>query len=305
MTAPTEPPPQPRAIRTVGIIAKARLPEAAEVVTGIADWLSERGVATDIETETARLAGRDGAGTLARDALPDQVDLIVVLGGDGTLLGVARSIADAKAETDIPVLAINFGSLGFLTEITLPELYRALESVLDGTAGIDERQMLRSTVIRNGQIIADRVVLNDIVIGKAALSNIIELTISVGEQFVTRLRADGLIVASPTGSTAYSMAAGGPIVHPLVDALLLTPIAPHTLTNRPIVIPSSTAVRVTPGLAGPHCSAYASFDGQSGLELVHRDVVTVEKAARPLKIIRAESRSYFAVLREKLKWGEW
>jgi NAD+ kinase len=304
MTEPTEPPPPPRAIRTVGIIAKARLPEAAEVVSGIVDWLSERGINAEVETETARLAGRDGARTFATDALPAQVDLLVVLGGDGTLLGVARSIADAGAGTDIPVLAVNFGSLGFLTEVTLPELYRALESVLDGTAGIDERQMLRSTVIRDGHIMTDRVVLNDIVIGKAALSNIIELTINVGEQFVTSLRADGLIVASPTGSTAYSMAAGGPIVHPLVDALLLTPIAPHTLTNRPIVIPSTTAVRVTPALEGPHCSAYASFDGQSGLELVHGDVVTVEKAVRPLKIIRAESRGYFAVLRQKLKWGE-
>ena len=132
----------------------------------------------------------------------------MVLGGDGTLLGVARGVADAGAEADIPILAVNFGSLGFLTEVTLPELYRALESVLDGTADIDQRQMLRSTVVRDGQALTDRVVLNDVVIGKGALSNIIELTISVGEQFVTRLRADGLIVASPTGSTAYSMAAG-------------------------------------------------------------------------------------------------
>ncbi len=304
MTALTEPSLELRAIRAVGIIAKARLPEAAEVVTGIVDWLSARGVATEVETETAQLAGQDGASTFGRDALPGRVDLLVVLGGDGTLLGVARRLADASVSTDIPVLAVNFGSLGFLTEITLPELYRALESVLDGTAGIDERHMLRSTVIRDGQNITDRVVLNDIVIGKSALSNIIELTISMGDQFVTCLRADGLIVSSPTGSTAYSMAAGGPIVHPLVDALLLTPIAPHTLTNRPIVIPSTTTVRVAPALDDPHRSAYASFDGQSGLELVPGDVVTVERAARPLRIIRAESRSYFAVLREKLKWGE-
>ena len=304
MTVPTTPPPQPRPIRTVGIIAKAKLPEAAAVVTEIENWLSERGITTEVESETAQLAGWDSANTFLRDTLPTQIDLLVVLGGDGTLLGVARSIADAKDRTDLPVLAVNFGSLGFLTEVTLPELYRSLQSVLDGTADIDERQMLRSTVTRNGQIMTDRVVLNDIVIGKAALSSIIELTISVGKQFVTCFRADGLIVASPTGSTAYSMAAGGPIVHPLVDALLLTPIAPHTLTNRPIVIPSTTAVRVTPALSGPHCAAYVSFDGQSGLELVDGDVVAVEKAARPLKIIRAESRGYFAVLREKLKWGE-
>ena len=304
MTAQSDPRSQPRAIRTVGVIAKARLPEAAEVVTGIAEWLAERDVTTVVDTETARLAGRDDANTFSRDALPAQADLLLVLGGDGTLLGVARDVADAGADADIPILAINLGSLGFLTEVTLPELYRALESVLDGSAGINERQMLRSTVVRDDQIVTDRIVLNDVVIGKAVLSNIIELTISVGEQFVTRLRADGLIVASPTGSTAHSMAAGGPIVHPLVDALLLTPIAPHTLTNRPIVIPTTTAVRVMPVLDGPHRSAYASFDGQSGLKLAHGDIVTVERAPRPLKVIRAQTRGYFAVLREKLKWGE-
>lgn len=296
--------PPPRAIRTVGIIAKARLPEAAHAVNSIVSWLSEHGVTALVETETAHGAGCDGAGTFARDSLPREADLLVVLGGDGTLLGVARGVAHADAETDIPILAVNFGSLGFLTEVTLPELYRALESVLDGTADTDKRQMLRSTVVRGGHILTDRVVLNDVVIGKGALSNIIELTINVGEQFVTRLRADGLIVASPTGSTAYSMAAGGPIVHPLVDALLLTPIAPHTLSNRPIVIPSTTAVQVTPLLDGPHRSAFASFDGQSGFELSDGDVVTVERAPNPLTVIRAESRGYFAVLREKLKWGE-
>ena len=225
-----------------------------------------------------------------------------MLGGDGTLLGVARGVAGADA--DVPVLAVNFGSLGFLTEVTLPELYAALQSVLDGTARIDERQMLRSQVVRGTEVVADRIVLNDVVIGKAALSNIIELTITVADQFVTSLRADGLIIASPTGSTAYSMAAGGPIVHPLVDALLLTPIAPHTLTHRPIVIPSTTAVRVTPVLGDPHRAAYASFDGQSGIELADGDAVTVQRAPRPLKVVSAETRNYFAVLREKLKWGE-
>lgn len=304
MTAQSDQPAQPRPISTVGIIAKARLPEAAQAVNGIVTWLSDHGVTTVIENETAQGAGCDGAGTFSRETLPREADLLVVLGGDGTLLGVARGVADAGAAADIPILAVNFGSLGFLTEVTLPELYRALESVLDGTAEIDQRQMLRSTIVRDGQALTDRVVLNDVVIGKGALSNIIELTISVGEQFVTRLRADGLIVASPTGSTAYSMAAGGPIVHPLVDALLLTPIAPHTLSNRPIVIPSTTAVQVTPLLDGPHRSAFVSFDGQSGLQLSEGDIVTVERAPSPLKVIRAESRGYFAVLREKLKWGE-
>ena len=226
----------------------------------------------------------------------------MVLGGDGTLLGAASTVA--RAGTDVPILAVNFGSLGFLTEITLPELYASLESVLAGTAGTDERQMLRSQVIRAEQVHTDRLVLNDVVLGKAALSNIIDFSITLGDQFVMRCRADGLIIASPTGSTAYNLAAGGPIVHPQVDALLLTPIAPHTLTNRPIVIPTATPVRVTPELGGPYQAAYVSFDGQYGFELLNGDSILVERATRPLRIVRAESRSYFAVLREKLKWGE-
>ena len=291
-------------IKAVGIVAKARLPEAPEVVGAIKNWLYERNVTVMIETETADLVGLDQSKTFSRSSLPSTIDLLVVLGGDGTLLGIARSVAELETEKDIPILAINFGSLGFLTEITLPELYQALESIIDGTADIDERQMLRSRVIRDTQTIADRVVLNDVVVSKSALSSIIDLTIGVGDQFVTQLRSDGLIIASPTGSTAYSMAAGGPIVHPLVDALVITPIAPHTLTNRPIVIPSNTAVRITPTLSSSHHSAYVSFDGQSGLELNHGDTITVERGTHALKVIRAKSRGYFAVLHEKLKWGQ-
>ena len=289
-------------VKTVGIIAKTRLDEAARVVADVCDWLTERGVNPVVEAETAKLAGRERAPTCSRDDLPAVADLVLVLGGDGTLLGVASRVARVNAR--IPILAVNFGSLGFLTEVTLPELYGALESVLAGTARIDERQMLRSQVLRGDEIITDRLVLNDVVIGKAALSNIIEFSITVGDQFVTSCRADGLIVASPTGSTAYSLAAGGPIVHTRVDALLLTPIAPHTLTNRPIVLPTTTPVRITPALGGSHQEAFASFDGQYGFELRPGDIVTLERAPHPLRVVRAQARSYFAVLREKLKWGE-
>ena len=282
MTSPT-PPPGPPA--TVGIVAKTRLREAAGVVANLADWLTARGVGVVVESDTARLVERQGLPTCSRDELPSAAELILVLGGDGTLLGVAGRVARSAASP--PILAVNFGSLGFLTEITLPELYPSLESVLAGTARIDERRMLHSRVLR-----------------KAALSNIIDFAITLGEQFVMSSRADGLIIASPTGSTAYNLAAGGPIVHPTVDAVLLTPFAPHTLTNRPIVIPATAPVRVTPALGGAHQSAYVSFDGQYGFELAPGDSVTVERAARPLRVVRAESRSYFAVLREKLKWGE-
>lgn len=302
MTVPTEPVRTPRSIQAVGIVAKERVPEAARVVTGITKWLGERGIDTRLDVATASLTENGTDDALSKAELPKHVDLILVLGGDGTLLSVARSVVDS--DTDIPVLAVNFGSLGFLTEITLPELYDALEGVLAGTAGIDKRQVLRAKVVRDAEQVTSRLALNDVVISRSALSNIIEFSVSVGSQFLTSVRADGLIIASPTGSTAHNMAAGGPIVHPLVDAILLTPIAPHTLTNRPIVIPSTTPIQVTACLRNDHQSAFVSFDGQSGLEMASGDVVTVTPAPRALRMIRSESRDYFAVLREKLKWGQ-
>ena len=294
---------QPRPINRVGLVAKSRLREAAGLLRDIAAWLDTRGVKTIFDEETATMAAcLPDAQWLGRDALPKAVDLILVLGGDGTILATAHRIA--QANVDIPILAVNFGSLGFLTEITLPELYPSLESVLAGTARIDHRRMLRSRISRDTQMLTDRLVLNDVVISKTALSSIIDLSVSVGDQFVTTFRADGLIIASPTGSTAYNLAAGGPIVHPAVDALVLTPIAPHTLTNRPVVIPAASEVRVQPFIGGPNQAVFVSFDGQSGFQLQGNDVVSVVQATRPLRVVSASARNYFAVLREKLKWGE-
>ena len=293
----------PRAIRSVGLVAKTRLREAAGLLREIAGWLDERGVKAIFEEETAAIANPvTGQPPLSKDVLPKVVDMVLVLGGDGTLLAMANRIA--QASVDIPILAVNFGSLGFLTEITLPELYPSLESALAGTAGIDHRRMLRSRTHRDRRILADRLALNDVVITKSALSSIIDLCVSVRDQFVTKFRADGLIVASPTGSTAYNLAAGGPIVHPAVDALVLTPIAPHTLTNRPIVIPASSEVRVEPLVGGSNQEIFVSFDGQFGFQLQRNDVVSVVQASRPLRVVRASARNYFGVLREKLKWGE-
>ena len=233
--------------------------------------------------------------------LPDAADLVLVLGGDGTLLGTARCIAAAAA--DPPILAVNFGGLGFLTEITLPELFDALASVVEGSARTDERRMLRARIVRGGATVGEGVALNDVVITKSALSGMIDLSVSVGDQFVAQLRADGLIVASPTGSTAYNLSTGGPIVHPLVNAVILTPIAPHMLANRPLVLPESAAIRIRPDLAKRHAEAYATFDGQTGFDLRHGDTVIVEAAPRPLRMIRAAARPYYAVLREKLGWA--
>jgi NAD+ kinase len=216
---------------------------------------------------------------------------------------MADRIADAGA--DVPILGVNFGSLGFLTEVTLPELYGSLESVLAGEAQIDERMMLRSRTWRDGAVFTDRVALNDVVITKGALSRIIDLSVEVGDHPVMRVRADGLIVASPTGSTAYNLAAGGPILHPEVDALLLTPIAPHMLTNRPIVIPGSSEVRVQPMMNGANDEVFVTIDGQSGHALQSNDVIHITRAERTLRLVRASTRTYFDVLRQKLKWSEW
>jgi NAD+ kinase len=236
-----------------------------------------------------------------KSVLASTVGVVVVLGGDGTLLGMADCIGEA--ELDIPILGVNFGSLGFLTEVTLPELYPSLEAALAGDAPVESRLMLRSTALRKGSTFRSHIALNDVVITKAARARMIDLSVWVGDEFVTRVKADGLIVATPTGSTAYSLAAGGPIVQPNVDAIILTPIAPHTLTNRPIVIPASSPVRVQP-LMDDRDEVFVTFDGQAGFQLQVDDEVRVCRADTPLRLIRPSTRSYFEVLRQKLKWGE-
>ena len=288
-------------VTRVGIVAKTRLAAAAPVVRDVAAWLERRRLKPVVERRTAELAGLAGVDAAEAADLPDASDLILVLGGDGTLLGMARLIAASAA--DPPILAVNFGGLGFLTEITLPELFEALSSVVEDSARVDERRMLRSRTERGDATTGEGVALNDVVITKSALSGMIDLSVSVGDQFVAQLRADGLIVASPTGSTAYNLSTGGPIVHPLVNAVILTPIAPHMLANRPLVLPESAAIRIQPDLAKPHAQAYASFDGQTGFELAPGDTVVVDTAPRPLRMIRAAARPYYAVLREKLGWA--
>jgi len=288
-------------VTRVGLVAKHRLEAAAGVLAELASWLEARNVHAVFETATAALAGLPpGVQTSSRDELPQEADLIVVLGGDGTLIGMAGRIA--RAGVDVPILGVNFGSLGFLTEITLPELYPSLEAALAGKAVLESRAMLSARTQRGTTLFAEHIVLNDIVITKAALSRIIEMSVMVGNDSVTHVRADGLIIATPTGSTAYNLAAGGPIVHPDVDALLLTPIAPHTLTNRPIVIPADSEVHVRPIMESNE-EVYVTFDGQSGFPLQPNDTVTVRRSPRPLRLVKAAARTYFEVLRSKLKWG--
>lgn len=289
------------AIKRVGLTAKRGLTAASGVLAELAGWLEARDVRAVFETETARLAGVPASrATVSSEDLPRECDLIVVLGGDGTLIGVAGRIAHAGS--DVPILGVNYGSLGFLTEIALPELYDALEATLDGHATIERRAMLAARTIRDDGVFADHIVLNDIVITKGALSRIIEISVTVGEAVMTHFRADGLIIATPTGSTAYNLAAGGPIVHPAVDAIVMTPIAPHTLTNRPVVIPASSDVHVRPVME-EHDEVFVTFDGQSGFPLRPHDLISVRRATRSLRMVKSPRRSYFDLLREKLKWG--
>jgi NAD+ kinase len=290
-------------ITRIGIVAKIRLTSVAPHLLEIANWLESRGVEPVFEVETASLAEL-GAGRrqATREDLPSLVDLLLVLGGDGTMLGMADRVAESGL--DIPILGVNFGHLGFLTDLAWPELFAALEAVLAGNVRIETRLMLKAAVSRGGTVVARRMALNDVVITRGALSRVIELSVTVGGEFVARFNGDGLIIASPTGSTAYNLSAGGPILHPAVDALVLTPIAPHTLSNRPVVIPASAAVEVQPFVADPAEEAVVTLDGQSGLRLEPGDTVSVSRNASPVRLVHATSHSYFEVLRKKLKWAE-
>jgi NAD+ kinase len=227
-----------------------------------------------------------------------QADALVVLGGDGTLLAASRLL-----DKPIPVLGVNFGSLGFLTEITLGELYPALQGVLEGRYEHEERRLLRAVVSRRGRPDVTADVLNDVVITKAGPSRIIELDVSLGGVFVSSFRADGIIVSSPTGSTAYNLAAGGPILSPTLPAIVITPICPHMLANRPLVVSDDSKVELRLR-AAREVEVYAALDGQETFAFSDDDHVLVTGSPRRLKLVKAPGRDYYAVLRTKLKWGE-
>ena len=290
-------------ITRVGVVAKSRLQKAAQHLVDIEKWLASRGVVAIFETATAALMPPSPTRHVAdKQSLVAGVGLVLVLGGDGTLLSMADCIG--RLGLNVPILGVNFGSLGFLTEVTLPELYPALEASLAGHAHIEDRLMLSATITRASAPPTTEIAVNDVVINKGARSRLIDLSISVGDGLVTTVRADGLIIATPTGSTAYNLAAGGPIVQPSVDALVLTPIAPHILTNRPVVFPASEEVRVQPLARDGGDKMYVTFDGQIGLRLMPDDVVSICRAPHAVRLVRASTRTYFEVLRRKLGWAE-
>ncbi len=286
---------------TVGVLVRPDLGQARPALQELVTWLERRGIEACLEERTAALAGlKPGlacAVASGRDVAA-RADVLVVLGGDGTLLAASHLV-----DRPVPVLGVNFGSLGFLTEITLAELYSTLESVLEGRYVFEERRMLRATVRRQGEPEVTGDVLNDVVITKAALSRIIELDVTVDSVFVSAFRADGLIISSTTGSTAYNLAAGGPILHPALPAMVLTPICPHMLTNRPLVVNDDSNVQVCLGRV-QESEVHITFDGQRGFPVATGDVVSVTRSPRSLRLVKAPGRDYFKVLRTKLKWGE-
>ena len=279
----------------VGVVAKPDGPEA--VVAGLFDWLRARDVPVIVEKETATLVPSAAGAVATKAELPSLVDLIVVLGGDGTLLSMARAVGDMG----VPLLGVNVGGLGFLTATTLDEMFPAVERAIAGGMEYDERMMLSAHVIRKGEPFGNYVALNDVVITKSAMSRIINLSVSVECQYATAYRADGLIISTPTGSTAYCLSAGGPIVFPGMDAVVLTPIASHTLTNRPIVLPGGHRIEVT---LRSDQEVMLTLDGQVGIPLREHDIVAVAKAPARIKLLRFPKKDFFSVLRTKLKWGE-
>src|SRR3981081_1470206 len=285
------------AFHTIGIISRPRRSNLEVVVPPLLQWFAARGIRTLYDTETAG-ALHDTSHGLSRVEVAEQSQLLLVLGGDGTLLAAAR----VAAPLGIPILPINMGSLGFLTSFTIEEMYPALEQVLAGRFSCSERVMLDVELHRDAEIIEHQVVVNEAVINKGALARMIDLQLTIDSDFVCRYRADGLIVATPTGSTAYSLSAGGPIVHPAVESLIITPICPHTLSDRPVVVRDSSSIEVH--LSGDTESVFLTLDGQTGIPMHAADRVHIRRAAERLRLIQPAQKSYFEILRNKLKWGE-
>jgi NAD+ kinase len=286
-----------KAIQTIGILSRPRREQLSGVVPSLLKWLEKRGIKTVFDEETAA-ALPAGANGQARAAVAGASQLLLVLGGDGTILAAARLAAPRR----IPILPINMGSLGFLTSFTLDELYPALEDTLAGKSSVSQRVMLHAELVREGSVIESQSALNDVVIHKGALARMIQLELNINSDFVCRYRADGLIVSSPTGSTAYSLSAGGPIVHPAVEAFIITPICPHMLTDRPVVVRDYCQLEIK--MNGDAESVYLTLDGQKGVPLESTDILRVERAKEHLQLIQPPKKPYFEILRNKLKWGE-
>jgi NAD+ kinase len=283
--------------KKIGLISRPRRSNLAEVVPPLLRWLEQRGVSAVCDSETASCL-EEGAIGKTRHQIIQESELLLVLGGDGTLLATARD----AALRGVPILPVNMGSLGFLTSFTVEELYPALEATLAGHAAISERVLLLVERLNNSKILTQQRVLNETVVHKGTLARMIALELHIDGSFVCRYRADGLIVATPTGSTAYSMSAGGPIVHPDVESILITPICPHTLSDRPVVVSDTSKIELH--FSEDLDSVFLTLDGQTGVPMQTGDRVRIARAPERLKLIQPPNKTYFEILRNKLKWGE-
>ena len=281
--------------KKIGVFCKPKAPSATDILGRLIPWLRKQNYHVFLDEGTAAIINETSSHE--KKEIFQQADLLIVLGGDGTLLSVAR----VAHPHNIPILAVNLGSLGFLAEISIDELYPTLENILAGKFEIENRMLLNACIWRNGEKVEDHNVLNDVVINKGAVARVINLQVLVDGQYMTSYRADGLIIATPTGSTAYSLSAGGPIIHPSMHTLVLSPICPFTLTNRSILIPDQSIIQVK--LAAEYDDVRVTLDGQEGYDMRAGDILEIKKTKTSLQLIRGPNKNYYQILRDKLHWG--
>jgi NAD+ kinase len=288
-------------IKRIGIVLKPHQPDALKTICDLTVWLSQKGIelvgGPEIERERVEHQTGCSVTNVAAEKLAESVDLILVLGGDGTMIAAARMVGDH----DVPVLGVNYGGLGYLAEFRIEELYTGLESILSGNYRLDRRVMLHVQLERENSTVTSNRVLNDVVINKSALARIIEIEAYLNQQYVNSFRADGLIISTPTGSTAYNLSAGGPVIFPSMNAIVITPICPFTLSNRPIVVPDDALIELR--LKTDQEDVALTLDGQVGFRLKLDDQVVIRKSRTTFNIIQPSNRNYFDVLRDKLRWG--
>jgi NAD+ kinase len=288
-------------IKRIGVVVKRHQPDALQTLCRLTEWLSERDITLvggpDIERERIEHETKCAVEEVSEDKLAASVDLILVLGGDGTMIGTARMVGDRE----VPVIGVNYGGLGYLAEFRIEELFDALESILTGEYKLEKRVMLAVELFRGSDNVSRHRVLNDVVINKSALARIIEIEAYLNSQFVNSFRADGLIVSTPTGSTAYNLSAGGPVIYPSMNAIVITPICPFTLSNRPIVVPDDAEIELR--LKTEEEEVALTLDGQVGFPLKVEDRVLIRKSRTTFNLVQPMNRNYFEVLRDKLRWG--
>ena len=282
-------------MKKIGVIVKTKDSHALEILKELHDWAINEGYELYIDFDAASMIGVKG---FKRSDLPSLIDIMVVLGGDGTMLSAARLVS----EKEIPILGVNLGGLGFITEVNIDGLYTSLEKIIKGSCNIDERMMLTAYIHRDNKIISEHTVLNDVVINKSALARIFDIETYIEHHYMTTFKADGLIISTPTGSTAYNLSAGGPILYPTLSCIVITPICSHTLTNRPIVINDNQSIELI--FKSHKGDIILTLDGQTGIALEPDDMIEIRKSRFKTRILLPCERDYFQILREKLKWGK-